>query len=763
MSATTINIEPQQPDACSYRLVLGGRLALVSSDGRDLTPKSRKCRAILAYLAINAGERVRRERLIDLLWGDRFDAQARLSLRQALFEIRRTAGEALVCSDREHVWMDPSLLNMVEDGGELFSGLTGITAEFDEWVLVERTRKAGEAFSQLGSQAEGLILDGRGTEALPLIDRMRKIDPLHDAWVRLAMKVDHLAGSPSAIRKRFSEFSDALEAGLGVRPASETTALHDWLIADLTKKPGTSPQRDSSVVDDAKSARQHSGFVDQAFRFVRKRRMFFAAAAVIPFIVIAFVAHDYARTQRRAAEQMAEFMLGNAKDNLQPSGKIDAIEGVAQRVVDYYGGRTDSQLSDSELRQRSRALSLLGQAQSMRGNTADAIQLYFRAAAGTAEWVRRKPDDPQRLFDHAQNIFWIGELQRNRGNIDSAESYYSQYKQLADRMSALDPDNLKWRMEVVYANEDLGIALFAKRHFAEAVAQFQSALSPMQSAISLDGSKPEYQKEFANVLGWLADAERATGRLDLAVAVRQRQIASLEQSIASGSDDVDLKEKLAPAHEGLGILFGEQGDSDRAIAEHTEALAEAQNLIAQEPGNSLWNDVAANVRFELAKNLMNVGNRDEAAHQIALGCRGAADLLNHDSSVVRWRMLRTLCFTTASQLTLQSGAKASALQLAQMAVTSARGLNSGDQIQDRYFVGSASRLLGDVRNAAGDSAEAGAAWTTGLAQLPQNVAERPWEMKVHADLLSRLGRAGDSAAITNRLNAMGYRRSVGGV
>jgi predicted negative regulator of RcsB-dependent stress response len=220
---------------------------------------------------------------------------------------------------------------------------------------------------------------------------------------------------------------------------------------------------------------------------------------------------------------------------------------------------------------------------------------------------------------------------------------------------------------------------------------------------------------------------------------------------------------LAPAHEGLGILFSEQGDSERAIAEHTEALAEAQNLIAQEPGNSLWNDVGANVRFELAKNLMTAGKWDEAARQIALGCRGAADLLNHDSSVVRWRMLRTLCFTTASQLTVQSGARASALQLAQMGVTSARGLNSGDQIQDRYFVGSASRLLGDVRSAAGDSAGAAAAWSAGLAQLPRNVTERPWEMKVRADLLSRLGRTGDSAAINNRLNAMGYRRYVGGV
>jgi len=768
MSATTINTEPPQAEACSFRLVLGGCLALFDNAGRDLTPKSRKCRAILAYLAVHAGERIRRERIIELLWGDRFDAQARLSLRQALFEIRRTAGDALVCSDREQVWMDPSLLHMVEDGGELFSGLTGITPEFDEWVLVERERKTGEIFAQLNSKAERLIGDGREPEAVALIERMRKIDPLHDSWVRLAMKLDHNAGSASAVRKRFSEFAKALDAELGVRPASETSALHDWLIADLTKKPAEQPQPDGTSSSD-ETANEHAGvrapsssvptgLLEKARLFARKRRMLFTAAAFLPFVVIAVVAHNAAVKQRQAAEQMAEYMLGDAKDNLQPGGKIDAIEGVAQRVVDYYAGESDQQLSDPELRQRSRALSLLGQAQNMRGNTASAIRLYEQAAAGTADWVRRKPDDPQRLFEHAQNIFWIGELQRNRGNIDSAENYYREYKRLADRMSALDPDNLKWRMEVLYANEDIGIVLYTKRHFSEAVSEFQSALAPMQSAISLDSSKLDYQKEFANVLGWLADAERATGRLDVAVAVRQQQIASLEKSIAGGSDDVDFREKLVPAHEGLGILFSEKGQPDRAIAEHQESLAEAQNLIVQEPGNSLWNDVAANVRFELASNLMTIGKRDEAAHQISLGCRGAADLIRHDSSVFRWRMLQTMCFTRASQLTLDAGSLKTASGLVDHAVASARTLNSGDGITDRYFVASASRLLGDVRRASGDLAGANAAWSAGLTQLPSNANERPWEMRVHADLLSRLGRVADAASIESRLTAIGYRR-----
>src|SRR6476646_4680373 len=54
---------------------------------------SRKARALLAILVCRTGEPISRETLTGMLWGDRPEAQARASLRQALSELRSALGD----------------------------------------------------------------------------------------------------------------------------------------------------------------------------------------------------------------------------------------------------------------------------------------------------------------------------------------------------------------------------------------------------------------------------------------------------------------------------------------------------------------------------------------------------------------------------------------------------------------------------------------------------------------------------------------------
>ena len=495
----------------------------------------------------------------------------------------------------------------------------------------------------------------------------------------------------------------------------------------------------------------------------RQRRLAWLAAASLAGMAVtstlaitAIQARDSARDQRREAEGLVAFMLGDLKDKLEPIGRLDALDGVGTRVLAYYSKQDASELSDGGLMQRARALSLTAQVAYLRGNFDTARRLYHEASAGTAEALRRSPDDPQRLFDHAQNVFWIGDLARQQGRIDHAETAYREYKRLADRMIAIEPDNLKYRMEVQYARVNLGIIAMRQRRFAEAAGLFGSTLGPVESFAAIDPDNGDYQQTFSNGLGWFADAERARGNLDSAIAARQRQISFVNRVVGGGIADVGLRERLMPAHQGLGILLVWRGQREKGIEQFRLALAEADRLRALEPANTSWNDLAANARLELARNLLAFDRRADAAQETARGCQAAAALRARDLKVSRWATLQTMCFSMRSRLALASGDRAQAVALAKQALAAARAERSGDAVADRYKIAAASRLLGDALQRAGDVEGAMSAWSAGIAQLPRTAVETPLEMDIRAQLLRRVGRAEQAHPIAAALASMGY-------
>lgn len=228
-----------------------GCFTLRHSDGTPSAPLGRKACAILAYLSAHANEHVGRDRIVALLWADRGEAQARGSLRQSLFEIRRVAPD-LISSDHQHLWIESSRVSCMDESatGELFADLNAITPEFDEWLRSERATRSQEQWSELEHQVEALLQKKKGSTALPLLERMQPLDPYNEDWLRLAMRAEALAGHPAGVQKRYSEFAEILLRDLSVAPAIETRELRDSLLLELTadRHAGDDPEPPAQVL-----------------------------------------------------------------------------------------------------------------------------------------------------------------------------------------------------------------------------------------------------------------------------------------------------------------------------------------------------------------------------------------------------------------------------------------------------------------------------------------------------------------------------------
>jgi TolB-like protein/DNA-binding SARP family transcriptional activator len=220
--------------------LLGG-LEVKSAEGRDVTPPGRKMRALFACLALPPRSAWSREQLIDLLWGDRDEEQARGSLREALVKLRRSLGEpSPLQAGRETVALDPAVISidavefarLVKAGeleraadlyrGELLEGLSLPDAGFRDWLLVERTRLHDLAVDVLSK----LLASQDGGSAIRTARRLLQIEPTREETHRALVRLYAAAGDRSQALRQYQICRDGLRREFGVTPSPETEALH---------------------------------------------------------------------------------------------------------------------------------------------------------------------------------------------------------------------------------------------------------------------------------------------------------------------------------------------------------------------------------------------------------------------------------------------------------------------------------------------------------------------------------------------------------
>jgi tetratricopeptide (TPR) repeat protein len=472
--------------------------------------------------------------------------------------------------------------------------------------------------------------------------------------------------------------------------------------------------------------------------------------------VTAIQSRDEARDQRKQAEGLVGFMLGDLKEKLEPIGRLDALDAVGSRALAYYQAQDKSQLSDEALAQRSKALTLMGEIAQARGDTAGALNRYQEALASTAEIVRRYPDDPQKLFDHAQNVFWVGYIAYQRADLREATSHFRDYKSLAEKMVELAPDKSEYRLEEVYANNNLGTVLMDERRYREASTVFSASVDVSQSLAAGAPSNTDYQKQLVNSLSWLADAHEYSGALEQALAEHERQLRVLADLKRAAPRDTEVDRYAMTAHRTAGRLLASRGDAAGAFRELRTSVDISDNLFRIEPDNTEWLQANAAGRYDLAKLQLATGDSTGAATTARAGCDIANRLLERDKSVADWKaQLRVKCLNLRARIAIASGAADEAFELARQSVAAAQ--STPRPVEQRLLTFDSRAVGGNALSAMGKNAEAASWWRAAVAIVPRSVQLRPVEMEQLAAVERRLGNASGAARLNSALSAMGYR------
>jgi TolB-like protein/Tfp pilus assembly protein PilF len=220
-----------------------------AGDGPAIELPTKKTQALFAYLAIRPGEARTREKIADLLWSDRGDAQAKASLRQALTALRKALKRLdpdALSVEGELLSLDPSAVEvdverferLVEEGstgsleeaaslyrGDLLDGLDARDPVFDDWLTVERERLRERAIDGLIQLLDRQTIADQPERAIDTAKRLLTLDPLREASHRALMGLYAARGERSHAIRQYETCRDLLKEQLGVEPEAETEAL----------------------------------------------------------------------------------------------------------------------------------------------------------------------------------------------------------------------------------------------------------------------------------------------------------------------------------------------------------------------------------------------------------------------------------------------------------------------------------------------------------------------------------------------------------
>jgi DNA-binding SARP family transcriptional activator/TolB-like protein len=237
----------------TVRIHLFGAMQAVSYTGQSMLPRSRKARAIVAYLALARGQPVPRARLASLLWDRVTDAQSRASLRQALSELTAvwSSAESFIEITRESVrlridecWIDALALiesrgspDIAPEGdllrnisGRLLEDLDGITASCDEWLGTERSYFE-DRLRELHEQRLAYLAEQKAPpmQRVQAARALVEFDPTHERGWQMLMKALVEMGDRAQAMREYQRCCEALRRLLDVEPSRETRSVRDAL------------------------------------------------------------------------------------------------------------------------------------------------------------------------------------------------------------------------------------------------------------------------------------------------------------------------------------------------------------------------------------------------------------------------------------------------------------------------------------------------------------------------------------------------------
>lgn len=337
-------------------------------------------------------------------------------------------------------------------------------------------------------------------------------------------------------------------------------------------------------------------------RRVRRMTAIAAAALVIMSVTIVLATfalisrHDAVIAQHKAvdAQQVAErrqkqaeglvgFMLGDLNDKLEEVKRLDIVQSVDDKAMAYFAALPPTDVNDTALEQRARAMEKIGLVRMESNNLPGALEAFRASVQVSSKLASSRPTDVARQVAYSRTLAYSGMTHWNLGELDAAHADFENARRVLESSLERAPNDLSLLEQLTFVDDDIA-------HVLEARGQPDAALALYREELELDRKLVAAKPRNDAYLGYVGAAQNNLARLalqrgDLVAAIDgYRADDAIETRLSSAdSKDNSRRDSMMVSRATLGRTLALAGMNGEAIRYLQQAVDIGAQLVKFAP------------------------------------------------------------------------------------------------------------------------------------------------------------------------------------
>lgn len=315
----------------------------------------------------------------------------------------------------------------------------------------------------------------------------------------------------------------------------------------------------------------------------------------------AVVASQAAERRQKQAEDLVDFMLGDLNDKLQQVSRLDIMESVDDQAMAYFQSLPTTDVTDSALAQRAKALEKIGSVRLSQGQLPAAMASFQAAAKLTARLAAAAPADTARQLAYARTLAFVGMTSWNQGQLDAAQRSFVAAQAVLQRARPGAADDRSRQFELEMLENDIGHVLEARGRLAEATRHYRNALALSRKLVAAEPGNTAWAQELGGAHNNLGKLALLHG--DLATAVGEYAADDAIESALAERDprDNSQRDTMLTVRAILGRTLALTGDINAGMRDLQQAVDIATQLTRVDPKNTGFQEDLARYATQLAR------------------------------------------------------------------------------------------------------------------------------------------------------------------